>query len=268
MSDKYTATAANAATYLIGVAGTANNSKAIVQNNKYAEVVSIGEEPVSYNGTYSWERLSETDMYYVKVIVEFDGNVVAMSPYSYNQGAFLAYSNDKMIVDVNPVSGYEVAEVALKVSQSYYGRIKTEAEKISPNNDGTYSCTLQQRNGTQWYQKSYTNELRIILTEKIEKTEEEEFKANLFKYNQSAINSVSKGINSSKYISIGTVSKGAAGLWNSCRYAGSYQGLAGSTLNNGMITFPNYAAADFFTSKNRDDSRTDYYIVSETEKTS
>lgn len=99
-----------------------------------------------------------------------------------------------------------------------------------------------------------------------ETTETVEFKANLFKYNHSAMNISSKSLNASQYLNIGVT--GGAGDWNVCNYDGVYQNLAGSTLTNGLITFPNYGSDDFFTSEGRDNSKTEFYTTVENEKAS
>lgn len=263
--------ASNSSKCLIGLSGSQNNTNAIVKDSTYVEVISENE-PKKNNGSYIYNinNNSNTDKYYLAIVVEYEDNVIAKCPASDNQ--YLRYDSTNQSFSINTAEGYQVSDVYLNVINR---KDQTSVSTfIELNENGKYSCKLNKLNSTNTNKNSYVNELKIVLSKVEEKPvepsepteigETADFKANLFKYNKDAINEASKAINSSKYLNIGT----ASDSWNSCHYAGAYQNLAGSSLINGMITFPNYGTSNFFTSPLKEEGRTDFYTVTENEKTS
>ena len=263
-----TSTFADYSKYLIGLKGSADNENAIVKDNEYAEVISMTNSPENVDGNYSYYMGSETDteLYYVNVVLEYNGEVVGRTPESNNAYAYLAYANESQSFKINPADGYQVSEASLTVTKENIGILSTETREVSINENGICEVSLNKRNSNDWTEDKFYSELKIVLTEREENAQYVNFSANLFKYNQYAMNTATKKLDSSKYLNIGVATE--IGEWNVCNYDGAYQGLADMTLTNGLISFSEYAAADFFTSADRNDSKTGYYTTTENEKTS
>ncbi len=260
---------ADSSKYLIGLKGTADNDSAIVKDNEYAEVVSTANAPKDYEGNYSYHMADnpDTEWHYVNIVLEYDGNVVGRAPESNNAYAYLAYEEGNQTFKVNPADGYQVSGASLTVTTEAMENVTTKTVDLSVNENGICEVTLNKRNSNEWTDEKYYSELKIVLEEAEEETSNYvDFKANLFKYKDYAMNTASMNQNASKYLNIGV--KGGAGDWNVCNYDGVYQGLADMNLTDGLISFSNYGAKDFFTSEGREDEKSGYYTTSEKEKTS
>ena len=265
----FTTAFADSSKFLIGLAGTADNDSAIVKDNEYAEVISMTNAPEDVEGNYSYYMGSDTDteLCYVNVVLEYNGEIVGRSPESNNdEYAYLAYAEENQTFKINPADGYQVSGAALTVTKENLGYKSTETIDLSVNENGICEVSLNKRTSNEWTEDKFYSELKIVLEEVEETSQFVNFSANLFKYTDYAMNTATKNLDSSKYLNIGVA--GGAGDWNVCNYDGVYQNLADMTLTDGLISFSDYAAADFFTSADRDDTKTGYYTTKEKEKTS
>lgn len=146
----FTTAFADSSKFLIGLAGTADNDSAIVKDNEYAEVISMTNAPEDVEGNYSYYMGSDTDteLCYVNVVLEYNGEIVGRSPESNNEYAYLAYAEENQTFKINPADGYQVSGAGvLNIAigdlgnELGMGAIKDHLDKYVPGcAEGTCVC--------------------------------------------------------------------------------------------------------------------------------
>ncbi|WP_044933723.1 SpaA isopeptide-forming pilin-related protein [Pseudobutyrivibrio sp. LB2011] len=208
-------------------------------------------------------KVGQNDKYYIaSVRVYINGSVVEKRDYAYTT------DSAKQYFYVYPKSGYSLAGFA-----AGYGTDSSAATRINDTVNGHYYYELQNYctdNNCYNTDHKKINYINIYLTGEYDS----QFKVDLFRYNDSLVffNNSTSAINYASYLNKKWVSRTTyrylemntgqgSDAWNKDHSGPSYayQGIADSTLDsNGMITFSNYGAPEYFNVDNKQND-TDYH---------